>query len=142
MLALLLAHNAYVFGSPLSLAYDYTPFQGMRAGFFGLHGPDVGAGFEILLGGRGLLWIAPILVLTLPAIYFLAARPNERNVAWLVVWIALYFIAMNSSYYLPGGGWSSGPRHLTPMLAFLCLPLAILWDRLPTHRAVRKLRRR
>jgi hypothetical protein len=34
-----------------------------------------------------------------------------------------YFFLLNSSYYLWWGGASAGPRHVLPMLPFLCLPL-------------------
>ncbi|MEJ2263557.1 MAG: hypothetical protein P8X95_08925, partial [Anaerolineales bacterium] len=43
--------------------------------------------------------------------------------------IGIYYFLMNASYYYWDGGGSTGPRHLTPMLPFLCLPLGILWTR-------------
>ena len=36
---------------------------------------------------------------------------------------------MNSAYHYWDGGWSTGPRHLTPTVPFLALSLVFLWAR-------------
>ena len=33
----------------------------------------------------------------------------------------------NSSFHYWGGGWSTGPRYITPSLGFACFPLAFMW---------------
>jgi hypothetical protein len=39
------------------------------------------------------------------------------------------FLWINASYYYWDGGWSTGPRHLVPMLPLCCLALAFAWPR-------------
>ena len=39
------------------------------------------------------------------------------------------FLWINASYYYWEGGWSTGPRHLVPMLPLCCLALAFAWPR-------------
>jgi len=54
-----------------------------------------------------------------------AAR--ARHAAIVAAIIAVYYILLNASYTYWEGGWSYGPRHLSPAIPFLCLGLAMLW---------------
>jgi hypothetical protein len=85
-------------------------------------------GSSVFGGYRGILWIAPVLAVA-PLGYLAAARvlPRAAMVVLLLV-PALYFL-INSGYYYWDGGFSTGPRHVTPSLAFLWLPLAWAWAR-------------
>ena len=76
---------------------------------------------------RGLFWFSPILLLSPIGIYYLWRDQNTRTIAFLIVFIAAYYLLLNSSYYYWNGGWSTGPRHLTPIIPFLCLPLSKVW---------------
>jgi hypothetical protein len=85
---------------------------------------------EILVGRyRGLLPLAPVVVGAPFGIWLLWKQPNARGSALVVTALATYYILLNPSYAAWYGGYSYGPRHLSPALPFLCLPLALLWTR-------------
>jgi hypothetical protein len=127
----LLIYNGVAFGSPFKLGYGaVVGFEGMQQGFFGVRLPSLQVIWEILFGWRrGLLWVAPILLLTPAALWHLMAQSRWRPLAILIIAIAAYYVLLNSSYFYWDGGDSTGPRHLTPTLPFLCLPLCLLWRR-------------
>jgi hypothetical protein len=52
--------------------------------------------------------------------------PNYRVEALIAVTSFFSLLLINSGYYLWWGGFSFGPRHLIPMLTFLCLPLVFI----------------
>ena len=45
----------------------------------------------------------------------------------MVIALAVYYLLVNSAYHYWHGGFSTGPRHLTPIIPFLCLPLSLVW---------------
>jgi hypothetical protein len=80
------------------------------------------------LGGeRGLLWLSPILVLA-PISWLAMDRAEERAIWLLCICVFVTFFLINASYVDWQGGWSTGPRYITPSLPFLALPFAWLWD--------------
>jgi hypothetical protein len=128
----LLGYNAIVFDSPLRVGYGSVPgFEGMHEGFFGLGYPQVDVLYRLIFPQyRGILWYAPVIALAPIAIYVLWRSTLYRGTAIAISLIAIYYFLMNASYYYWDGGGSTGPRHLTPMLPFLCLPLAVLWSKM------------
>ena len=61
---------------------------------------------------------------------------------WLVILtggVTAVMLMYNASYVVWEGGWSIGPRHLIPMLPFLCVPVAWalerMWHRPPSRAA-------
>ena len=60
-----------------------------------------------------------------------------RDRAWraeglLAAVIVLSYFVYNSSHYMWRGGVCFGPRHIVPMLPFLCLGLGYAWPRMPS----------
>ncbi len=99
----------------------------MKAGFFGISLPSPSVAFAILFGQyRGIVWIAPILLATPWALAGLWRSHTALTV--LIITIAAYYLSVNAGYYYWDGGYSTGPRHITAMLPFVCLPLATLWN--------------
>ena len=130
----LMIYNALGFGSPFRIGYPYNvmaarlPWQ--RQGFMGLTYPKLTILYEILVGRyRGLLPLAPVVVTAPFGIWLLWKRANARPGTLALTAIALYYVLLNASYSVWDGGWSYGPRILSPALPFLCLPLALLWTR-------------
>jgi hypothetical protein len=124
----LLAYNRAVSGSWWSLPYaQVVGFEGMRQGFMGVTYPRAEALWGILFSERrGLLWLSPVCAFVPYA--FWRARRAMPSLYWgASLGIVLYFVAFNASYAYWDGGGSTGPRHLTPALAFACLPLAWAW---------------
>ena len=132
-LVVLMIYNALAFGSPFKLGYAISAHQGwplMQQGFMGVTYPKANALREILVGRyRGLLPLAPIVGAAPFGLWLLWKQRNARGSALVVTAIAIYYILLNASYAVWYGGYSYGPRHLSPALPFLCLPVALLWTR-------------
>ena len=145
---------ASAFGSPARVGYDVLSDPGSRAemhshGLFGITYPKIGVLVELLLGRyRGLLPYSPILLLAVPGFLGALMKPAEedgsvvrredpnartttelgepgRSAVVLCGLIAFYFLLFISSYEWWQGGSSFGSRHLSPMLPFLALPVAL-----------------
>ena len=103
----------------------------MQTGVFGIHWPRVDALWRILFGRyRGLLPLAPALTFA-PLGLIAMIRTPSRRAAIVAATIAGYYVLLNASYAYWEGGWSYGPRHLSPAIPFLCLGLAMLWTIAP-----------
>ena len=133
----LLAYNVLAFGSPFRVGYGNVPgFEGLKEGFFGLTYPQGDVLYRLIFPQyRGILWYAPILISVPFGFYILWREGKFRGLALLLSLVPLYFLLINASYFYWDGGGSTGPRHLTPALAFLCLPLGILWTK--AHRTIK-----
>lgn len=126
----LLAYNHAAFGAPFHLGYaNVVDFVGMQSGWFGVSRPDPHIAWQVLFGpSRGLVWISPFLLLA-PLAYLQAWRGMPQGVVLVLLAVPVLFLLINAGYAYWDGGWSTGPRHLTPGLAFACVPFAALWDR-------------
>jgi hypothetical protein len=125
----LLVYNQLAFGSPFEMGY----FHHATKQFAEVHNKDNPLGLMRpnwdLLGPllvstyRGLLFYAPILILTLPGWGALARLGRWRDaVASLAVVVAVFLV--NLSYPEWTGGWSTGPRLLLPLIPFAMIPVA------------------
>jgi hypothetical protein len=144
--AFLMAYQYACFGSPFHIAYssEQAGFEGMQRGVFGVDWPSVDTLRRILLGRyRGLLPLAPALIFAplglaamvrpKPATASIGAEagPLRARAALVAAAIAAYYVLLNASYSYWEGGWSYGPRHLSPAIPFLCIGLAVLWGIVP-----------
>jgi hypothetical protein len=129
----LAVYNLLVFGSPFKLGYAISAQENwpqMRQGLMGVTYPKAYVLREILVGHyRGLLPLAPVIAAAPFGLALLWKQANARASSLAMSAIALYYLLLNSSYAVWDGGWSYGPRHLSPALPFLCLPLGLLWTR-------------
>ncbi len=130
----------FLFCAPIGLAlggyllYSYACFGSLaRSGqpmhFFGI--PLTRGLYGLLLSpGRGLFVYAPLLLLAIPGSVLFWRR--HRAEAW---WIA----GLNAAYLLLYGTWTTwfggdcwGPRHILPLIPFLCLFLAPIVEKART----------
>jgi len=130
----LMIYNDLAFGSPFRIGYPYnvmaTTHTWHRQGFFGVAYPKAHVLWELLVGNyRGLLPLAPVVAAAPFGLWLLWKRPHVRAGALAIAAISLYYVLFNASYSVWDGGWSYGPRFLSPALPFLCLPLGLLWTR-------------
>ncbi len=140
-----LLYNLWSLGSPLRFAYsDAVAVPGRSGhavlglnsdGFFGITAPRPGAAVDLLLSGRGLLTLTPVLG-DGPGRRgrHATAAAGERKLGHLRRGSALYFL-YNTAYWQPLGGGTPGPRFLIPVLPFLAVGLAPAFRRLPAHDA-------
>ncbi len=129
----LAVYNLLVFGSPFKFGYSISAQQNwpqMRQGLMGVTYPKAYVLREILVGRyRGLLLLTPLIAAAPFGMRLLWKGANARVITLAIAAIALYYLLLNASYAVWDGGWSYGPRHLSPALPFLCLPLALLWTK-------------
>jgi len=130
-IAPLLVYHALAFGSFFHVGYQETQiFDGLKQGIVGITYPKITVLYQLLFSQyRGIFWVSPILLVTPIAFYQALRLPKFRKIAVTAALIPVYYFLMNSAYNYWDGVWSTGPRHVTPMLPFVCLPIAQLWTR-------------
>jgi len=120
-------YNRLTFGSFTHVAYADIPHN--QAGFFGIDLPDPTAAATLLFDSRGLLTLAPVLVMALVGLGAMYRRARPEALA--VGGVFLVYLIYNAGYFLPFGGGIMSARFLTTALPFLALPLAMAFRRHP-----------
>jgi hypothetical protein len=125
----LLVYNNIAFDNPFRIGYQYVVgFEPMKQGTMGLSLPRAWVVWQLIFGQyRGILWLSPLLAL-LPLGWYAAWRAFPRDVVVVLVAVPVAYLLVNAGYFDWAGGYSTGPRHLVPSLAFVGLAFAALWD--------------
>lgn len=125
----LIGYNLFAFGTPFKLGYQgVVGFAGMNQGLFGLTWPSPRALWEILVGTRrGLLWVAPVLVMAVRGLATLIADRRTRGIGAAAAGTAVVVLLVNAAYAYWDGGNSTGPRHAMPAAGLMALGLAPFW---------------
>ncbi len=128
LIPVLVYHNA-AFGSPFSFGYSHpSTYQDLKSGFFGIAIPDPGIIGELIAGTRrGFIWYAPVMLAALWAAFTAIRRPEVRTTAIISLLVLLWFVLMNAGFTYWRGGFSTGPRYLTPALGFMMVMLGLAW---------------
>jgi hypothetical protein len=121
-------YDLWAFGTVTHVAYADIPQH--HAGFFGISPPDIPVAITLLFSSRGLLTLAPVLVMALAGVVLLYRR-GRRAEAWVIAAVCLVFLSYNSGYFLPFGGGTPGPRFMLMLVPFLGVPLALAYRRWP-----------
>jgi hypothetical protein len=139
-LGALMAYHQACFGGPLVSGYkflnDAAYMSWHQGGFLGIRVPDARA-FALSLFSplRGLFALSPFLAVSFFGLGRVRAKERAAFVMLVVLLVAnAYF---TSSFTYDSWGWTVGPRHLTPLVPFLMLPVALVLQRLvsaPTTR--------
>jgi hypothetical protein len=118
--AVLLAHNALLFGSPFAFGYPAAAEGAKQLNRFdtpmltGLYG-------FLLSPGKSVFIFAPPIILALTGLAGLWRR--NRGLAALAVLLPLVDLFFFAKYSQWEGGYCVGPRYLVPALVLLCLGL-------------------
>lgn len=123
------AYNHIAFGHWFRIGYQgVVGFDGMKQGLFGLTYPHPDILAQIVAGPRrGLLYVAPILLLAPFGLARLIRTPTTRDLGVMAAGLSVTVLLYNASYFYWDGGYSTGPRHAIPACAFLALGIAPLW---------------
>jgi hypothetical protein len=120
------AYNWLAFDSPFHLSYRYNApaFRSQQQqGLFGIHLPNLHATKLVLVGDRGLLVSAPVLVIAVLGLVTLARRGYTAE-ALCCGLVTVAFLVIEFGYFDPYGGESPGPRFFIPAIPFLALGFA------------------
>ena len=127
-----MAYNSTIFGGPLNLGYSqselWTDQHG--TGFMSLTLPHLEAAWGITFSVfRGLFFLSPWLLLFLPGLTLWWQSRKHRAEFWVVLTSVLGMFLFNASSIMWWGGFAVGPRYLLPMLPFMVLPTALVFER-------------
>jgi len=140
-LAVLLIYLHAAFGAfrPSYSYYDPNSFSFMQQqGYMGLTYPHPDRLLKILFGcSRGLLFASPVLVVAPLGWWWLWKGKAHRIAALVAAGIAAYYFLFNASFYWWKAGLTFGPRYAGACIPFVCLGLAVVWERVtPARRRV------
>ncbi len=118
--AILLAHNALLFGSPLAFGYPAVAEGAKRLNSFDT---PIFKGFYGFLfsPGKSVFLFAPPIILALVGLGGLWRR--DRGLATVAILLPLANFFFFAKYSQWEGGYCVGPRYLLPALVLLCLGL-------------------
>jgi hypothetical protein len=123
-------YNYFVFGIPFTLSRYYMDpkIWPELGGIYGLNTPNLFVILRLTFDPyKGLFFYYPILLLSLIGLYYMYKKFKIES--FLIVFIFFAFLLMNSSWWAWWGGTCFGPRHLTPIIPFLVLPLLYIFEK-------------
>ena len=137
---LLLTYDWVAFNKPFFLSYEAymlpgsDRFEAQAKGFAGVTYPHWEVLYQVLIGTeRGLFFCNPVLLLTIPGLYYFWKDTSHRPEFLVVLSSILIFTLVNGSYgdsvIYWGGGTATGPRHMLSVIPFMALTLAYLPSR-------------
>lgn len=132
LLVALMAYHQAAFGGVLTSGYKYLNDANYQhwhqGGFLGIRAPDPQAFVLSLFSPlRGLFALSPFLI---GAVWGTRELRGDRPTFVLLVALLGANAYFTSSFAYDSWGWTVGPRHLTPLLPFLMLPLGAWLRRL------------
>ncbi|MFZ5441080.1 MAG: hypothetical protein ACOZQL_13815, partial [Myxococcota bacterium] len=132
LLALLLWYHQATFGGPFVSGYKFLNDAGYmhwhQGGFLGIKWPDLRAlGLSFFSPLRGLFALSPFLAVAVFGLRDVKAKDRALWVFLVVLLVAHAYFTSSFSY--ESWGWTVGPRHLTGMVPFLLLPIALFFER-------------
>ncbi len=129
-LSFMLAYNRLVYGSIISLGYNYeaTPLCAAGSGF-SLPNPTVL--YHITIDPKfGLFWQSPVLLLTFVGLASALKLKRLRAEVLLSFYAMASLMLMDAGFCYWWGGSAFGPRYLIVALPLLIVPLTLVPDRL------------
>ena len=132
--AALMAYHTACYGHPFETGYvnlNDPGYQGWHlGGFLGIRTPDPRAfALSFFSPLRGLYTLSPVLLVALFGLRRLRRDgPERRALFWLSVTMLVGYAYFTSSFSYESWGWTTGPRHMTGLVPFLLLPIALFLE--------------
>jgi hypothetical protein len=123
-----LIYNYATFETPFTLPRHNldTAIWNKLGGIYGLQTPNPFVFLRLTLYPyKGLFFYYPVLILSFLGLYYMYKKFKIESI--LIIFVFLAFLIMNSSWWAWWGGTSFGPRHLTPIIPFIVLPLVYVF---------------
>ena len=135
---LLMCYHSRAFGGPFESGYRhladaaYQPWH--QGGFLGIGLPRARAFVLSFFSPlRGLFALSPALLLAVPGLILLFNRARDdtslKPLAWATLAIVAAYTYFTSAFSYESWGWTTGPRHLSALMPFLLLPVALTVER-------------
>jgi hypothetical protein len=126
----LLGYHKIAYGDFLETGYRHNvnrQFQSWHdQGFMGVTTPTWQGLFGSFFSpAKGLLIFSPFLALGIVGIWLLWREPKRRRPAILLAALFALYSLFTASFIYQAWGWTVGPRHLSPLAAFLVLPAGV-----------------
>ena len=124
-------HAAFGGFRPSYAYYDPNSFSFMQQqGYMGLTYPHPDRLLKLLFGcARGLFFASPVLLAAPVGLWWLWKEKRFSASALAAAGIVTYYFLFNASFYWWKAGLTFGPRYAGAAIPFLCLGLAVCWDR-------------
>ena len=128
------AYHQHCFGSPFTTGYKHladSAYQGWHVGgILGIGLPQPRAfALSFFSPLRGLLVLSPFLALAgFGLLRPLRQSPGGRAYLGLVIALVVLYTYFTSSFSYDSWGWTTGPRHMTGLIPFLLLPIALFFQ--------------
>jgi hypothetical protein len=137
-----LAYNVLAFGKPFAIGYTFVhsawyrnPVHPGPLGLanplsYGIKAPTWTSLWQITFGTyRGIFLVSPVLLLFFVALFFMKKRKDLKREFWLCLLAVFLYFLIDASRGVGTNGWSGGwsvaSRHLTPILPFMFVPMAL-----------------
>jgi len=126
---LLAIYQNAAFGSPFSSGYQHKTYH-EDATLFITGVPKLSTLAEVLFGSRGLFLFTPVVLVGLIGLVKRWQETRDDGAA-LALGVSVAFILLQAGWVNPWGGDGPGPRYVIPMLPFVGIGLAHIWQRVP-----------
>ncbi len=122
-LCLILAYHYTIFGSPFDVPYRHATGRHIAQHATGLVGvglPKPEAIWGLLFSRHhGLFFSSPILIFSIPGLWFLISNKDRRAETVIFAGIILSIVLIYTGFDYWIGGWAFAPRYFAPVVPFL-----------------------
>lgn len=126
------AYNYGAFATPMPVGYEYsTNWQTEhQTGFLSLTLPTLERFYGLTFSPiRGIFLLSPWLLLAVPGfVQMWRQRRDQRGPLVVALLVVVGFLTYNAASVMWWGGFTVGPRYLIPMLPFMALPIAFVFN--------------
>ena len=124
-------YNLTIFETPLPVGYKYSElYQDLHSqGLISITHPTPSALYGLTFSPfRGLFFLSPVLLLTVPGFIYWHRRSVYRAEWWVSLWSVISTFLFYSSSVMWWGGFAVGPAYLTAMIPYMALAIVFFLE--------------